>query len=163
MSSGTPSTIRPSVATDLPAILVFIRELAAYERLSNEVEVTEDRLRAALFPSDARPAAECVLACIGDEPAGFALFFPTYSTFVGKPGLWLEDLYVRPAFRGHGLGTALLHHVAGLANARGCGRMEWSVLDWNQPAIDVYERLGARRLTDWTTCRLDGAALGRFV
>lgn len=163
MPSGDPPSIRPAVATDLPAILTFIQELAAYEHLSHEVEVTADRLQAALFPANGRPAAECVIACVGDEPAGFALFFPTYSTFVGKPGLWMEDLYVRPAFRGHGLGTALLHHVARLANARGCGRLEWSVLDWNQPAINVYERLGARRLTDWTTCRLDGKALSKFA
>jgi len=162
--TSTPSfTIRPATATDLPAILSFIHELASYEKLSHEVEVTEDRLRAALFPPGTRPAAECVLACMNGEPVGFALFYPTYSTFVGKPGLYLEDLYVRPAFRGHGLGTALLHHVARLANTRGCGRMEWAVLDWNQPAINVYERLGARRLTDWTTCRLDGDALAKFV
>ncbi len=163
MTSASPSTIRPAAATDLPAILGFIHELASYEKLSHEVEVTGDRLRSALFPPDNRPVAECVLACVNDEPAGFALFYPTYSTFVGKPGLYLEDLYVRPAFRGRGLGTALLNHVAALAGTRGCGRMEWAVLDWNQPAIDVYERFGARRLTDWTTCRLDGEALAKFA
>ena len=116
MPSGFPFTIRPAVATDLPAILSFVHELAEYENLAHEVAVTADRLRHALFPPDARPAAECALACAGGEPAGFALFFPTYSTFVGKQGLWLEDLYVRPAFRQQGLGTALLHHVARLAN-----------------------------------------------
>ena len=163
MTSAPSFAIRPAVATDLPAILGFIHELAAYEKLSHEVEATGEQLRTTLFPADGRPAAECVLACVNDEPAGFALFYPTYSTFVGKPGLYLEDLYVRPAFRGHGLGTALLNHVARLANTRGCGRMEWAVLDWNQPAINVYERMGARRLTDWTTCRLDGEALAKFA
>ncbi|HTJ78307.1 MAG TPA: GNAT family N-acetyltransferase [Rariglobus sp.] len=155
--------IRPAVKLDLPTILLFIQELAAYEKLSHEVEVTEERLCAALFPDSGNAAAECIVACEGAEPAGFALFFPTYSTFAGKPGLYLEDLYVRPAFRGRGIGTALLNHVASLANTRGCGRMEWAVLDWNQPAIDVYERLGARRLTDWTTCRLEGKSLTRFA
>lgn len=163
MTSASPFVIRPAREADLPAVLGFIHELAAYEKLSHEVAADSDGLRAALFPSSGPAAAECVLACVHDEPAGFALFFPTYSTFAGKPGLWLEDLYVRPAFRSRGLGTALLHHVARLANARGCARMEWAVLDWNQPAIDVYERLGARRLTDWTTCRLDGPALAHLV
>jgi len=163
MTSASPFTIRPATATDLPSILGFIHELASYEKLSHEVEVTSDRLRAALFPSDNRTAAECILACVDEKSAGFALFYPTYSTFVGKPGLYLEDLYVSPSFRGRGLGTALLNHVATLANTRGCGRMEWAVLDWNQPAINVYERFGARRLTDWTTCRLDGEALAKFA
>ena len=163
MTSASSLEIRPATEIDLPVILAFIQELAAYEKLSHEVEVTAERLQASLFPSAGRADAECVLACVDAEPAGFALCFPTYSTFVGKPGLYLEDLYVRPAFRGRGLGTALLKHMASLANNRGCGRMEWAVLDWNQPAIDVYERLGARRLTDWTTCRLDGEALARFA
>ena len=162
MTPAFAPLIRPAVAADLPDILAFIRELAAYENLSHEVEVTGEKLHAALFPADGRPAAECVLVCVAGAPAGFALFYPTYSTFVGRPGLYLEDLYVRPAFRGQGLGTALLHHVATLANTRGCGRMEWAVLDWNQPAINVYERMGARRLTDWTTYRLAGEALARF-
>jgi len=163
MFSVSPPIIRPAGQGDSPVILAFIRELAAYEKLSHEIEVTEERLHASLFPDDGRPHAECVLASADGQPAGFALFFPTYSTFVGKPGLYLEDLYVRPAFRGQGIGTALLRHVAKIAEARGCGRMEWAVLDWNQPAVAVYERIGARRLTDWTTCRLAGDALARFA
>ena len=163
MISAPSFEIRPATEDDLQTIIFFIRELATYEKLSHEVTVTENRLRHALFPSDGRCAAECMIACACGDPVGFALFFPTYSTFVGKPGLYLEDLYVRPAFRGRGIGTALLRHVAGIAHARDCGRMEWAVLDWNQPAIDVYERIGARRLTDWTTCRLTGAALSRFA
>ncbi len=162
MTSVFAFEIRPAARADVKTLVAFIHELAAYEKLSHEVEVTEERLHAALFPPDGRPAAEAVLACVNGDPSGFALFYPTYSTFVGKPGLYLEDLYVRPAFRGHGLGTALLHHVASLANTRGCGRLEWAVLDWNQPAINVYDRMGARRLTDWTTCRLTSEALARF-
>lgn len=158
-----PAAIRSATSADVPLILSFIRGLADYERLSHEVEATEDKLRATLFPADGRPAAECILAFSGAEPAGFAIFFTNYSTFLAKPGLYLEDLFVKPEFRGRGLGKALLLHLAKLANQRGCGRMEWSVLDWNQPAIDFYESLGAERKTDWTTCRLTGTALARFA
>lgn len=156
-----PPLIRPAAAGDLPLILEFIRDLAAYEKLLDEVEATEDRLRVALFGP--RPVAECVLAFADDAPAGFAIFFTNYSTFLAKPGLYLEDLFVKPAFRGQGIGKALLLHLAHLANARGYGRMEWSVLDWNQSAIDFYEKLGARRMREWQICRLTGAALQQYA
>jgi GNAT superfamily N-acetyltransferase len=157
-----PPLIRPATAADTPLILAFIRGLADYEKLAHEVEATEEKLRATLFPPDARPAAECVLAFADDAPAGFAIFFTNYSTFLAKPGIYLEDLFVKPEFRGRGLGKALLLHLAQLAHARGCGRMEWAVLDWNQPAIAFYESLGAERKTDWTICRLTGAALAKY-
>ena len=154
--------IRSATPADLPLILAFIRDLAAYEKLLPEVTATEARLRATLFGP--KPAAECLLAfATNGTPAGFAVFFTNYSTFLAQPGLWLEDLFVQPAWRGQGVGKALLLHLAQLANARGCGRMEWAVLDWNQPAIDFYEALGARRLRDWQICRLTGAALARYV
>jgi GNAT superfamily N-acetyltransferase len=158
-----PLTIRPAVATDVPVILEFIRGLAAYEQLLDEVEATEEKLRATLFPPEGRPAAECVLALEDETPAGFALFFTNYSTFLAQPGLYLEDLFVVPDRRGRGIGKALLLHLARLANRRGCGRMEWSVLDWNQPAIAFYEALGARRMTAWQICRLTGPALARYA
>jgi GNAT superfamily N-acetyltransferase len=155
--------LRPATVADIPVILDFIRGLAEYEKLAHEVEATEARLRATLFPPTGSAAAECVIAFLGDVPAGFALFFPSYSTFLAKPGLYLEDLFVRPEHRGQGVGRALILHVAHLANQRGCGRMEWAVLDWNEPAIGFYEALGARRLQDWTTCRLTGDALSRHA
>lgn len=157
-------TIRSATPADLPLILAFIRALADYEKLTHEVEATEEKLAATLF--GARPAAECILAFAGDTaptPAGFALFFTNYSTFLAKPGLYLEDLFVKPEFRGQGIGKALLLHVARLANQRGCGRMEWTVLDWNQPAIDFYESLGAERKLAWQICRLTGPALARYA
>jgi GNAT superfamily N-acetyltransferase len=156
-----PTLIRPAEAADVPLILAFIRGLAAYEKLLPEVTATEEQLRATLFGP--RPAAECVLAFADGVPAGFALFFTNYSTFLAQPGLYLEDLFVAPEFRGQGIGQALLRHLARLANQRGCGRMEWSVLDWNQPAIDFYESLGAERKTDWTICRLTGDRLARYA
>jgi GNAT superfamily N-acetyltransferase len=156
-----PTLIRPAEAADVPLILAFIRGLAAYEKLLPEVTATEEKLRATLFGP--RPAAECVLAFADGVPAGFALFFTNYSTFLAQPGLYLEDLFVAPEFRGQGIGQALLRHLARLANQRGCGRMEWSVLDWNQPAIDFYESLGAERKTDWTICRLTGDRLARYA
>ena len=157
-----PCQIRPAALSDVPLILGFIRDLAAYERLSHEVEATAEKLQATLFGP--RPAAECVLAFSdAGEPAGFAVFFTNYSTFLAKPGLYLEDLFVKPEFRSQGMGKALLLQLARLANERGCGRMEWSVLDWNQPAIDFYESLGAERKSDWTICRLAGAALARYA
>ena len=157
-----PHEIRPATAADVPLILRFIRSLATYEKLLPEVEATEAKLAATLFGP--RPAAECILAFAeGGVPAGFALFFTNYSTFLARPGLYLEDLYVEAEWRGRGIGTALLLHLARLANERGCGRMEWNVLDWNQPAIDFYESLGAVRKTEWTTCRLSGPALTRYA
>ena len=138
-------------------ILSFIRELAEYERLSHEVVATEEALRDHLFGE--RPVAEVVIAEDGEAAAGFALFFHSFSTFLGRPGIYLEDLYVRPAFRGRGTGRALLVHLARLAKERGCGRLEWSVLDWNEPAIGFYRRIGASPVGGWTVYRLSGEAL----
>jgi len=156
----TPS-IRAATPADVPQILAFIRGLADYEKLSADVTATEEKLHATLF--GARPAAECVLAFADGAPAGFAIFFTNYSTFLAQPGLYLEDLFVSPGFRGRGLGKAILLHLARLANQRGCGRMEWAVLDWNEPAIAFYESLGARRLREWQICRLTGAALQQYA
>jgi GNAT superfamily N-acetyltransferase len=142
-------------------ILTFIRELAEYERLTHEVVGTEDLLAAALFGP--RPEAEVLMACADDAPVGFALFFPNFSTFQARSGLYLEDLYVRPAFRGLGLGKRLLIEVARLAVARGCGRYEWSVLDWNAPSIRFYENLGAEMHGDWRRMRVTGAVLERLA
>jgi GNAT superfamily N-acetyltransferase len=152
----TPS-FDAATPADVPVLMTLIGELAKFERLAHEVAVTEAGLREALFgPS---PAVETVLARVAGEVAGFALFFHNFSTFIGRRGLFLEDLYVRPAFRGQGVGRALLVHVARLAAARGCGRMEWAVLNWNRRAIGFYEALGARPINDWTVYRLDRAAL----
>ena len=156
--------IRPAARADLPLILQFIRDLAVYEKLAGEVTATEDQLARTLFPADgAAPAASCLLAFADGAPAGFAIYFFNYSTFLARPGLYLEDLFVKPEFRGRGLGKGLLLHLARLANARGCGRMEWAVLAWNQPAIEFYESLGARRMLDWQVCRLTGAALAQYA
>ncbi len=155
--------IRPATRADVPLILEFIRALAEYEKLPHEVEATEEQLRATLFPEKEASVAHCVLAFDGATPAGFALYFFNYSTWLARPGLYLEDLFVKPELRGRGFGKALLLHLAKLANAKGCGRMEWSVLDWNQPAIDFYESLGARRLKEWQICRLTGAALKQYA
>jgi GNAT superfamily N-acetyltransferase len=142
---------------DLPLVLQFIRDLADYEQLADQVEATEDSLRASLFgPS---PAAEAVIAYAGDTPAGFAIFFQSFSTFLGRPGLYLEDLFVKPAWRRRGLGRRLLAHLAGIAVARGYGRMEWAVLDWNELALGVYRKAGAEAMSEWTVHRLTGDAL----
>ena len=155
--------IRPATARDVPLILDFIRGLAEYERMLDQVEATAERLHASLFPAGGRPPeAHCVIGSVDGTPAGFALYFFNYSTFLARPGLCLEDLFVKPEFRGAGLGKALLLHLAALAHERGCGRMEWAVLDWNQPAIGFYESLGAKRLHEWQLCRLDAAALARL-
>jgi GNAT superfamily N-acetyltransferase len=154
--------IRQATPDDLPLILDFIRGLAEYERMLDQVRATTEDLRASLFPTSGAPAAHCVIGAIDGAPAGFALYFFNFSTFLGRPGLYLEDLFVRPEFRGHGLGKALLLHLARLAHARGCGRMEWAVLDWNAPAIAFYESLGARRMLDWQLCRLSGPELERL-
>lgn len=154
-------TIAPAVPADVPLILAFIRELADYEKLAHAVAATEDDLRATLFgPS---PAAAVRIARWHGEPAGFALFFPNYSTFLGKPGLYLEDLFVRPAFRGNGIGRALLADLARIAVAGGYGRLEWAVLDWNELALGFYRKLGAEPMTDWTVHRLTGDALARLA
>jgi GNAT superfamily N-acetyltransferase len=154
--------IREAVESDVPLIASLIRELADYERLLHEVRLSEAGLRDALFGE--RRYAEVVIAEVGEgEPAGFALFFHNFSTFLGRPGIYLEDLFVRPPHRGAGIGKALLRHLAGLAEERGCGRLEWSVLDWNTPAIEFYLRLGARPAAGWNVYRLEGEALGRLA
>ncbi|MBX5459889.1 MAG: GNAT family N-acetyltransferase [Steroidobacteraceae bacterium] len=154
-------TIRPAREHEVPLVLQFVRELAEYERLEHEVTATEESFRRALFGP--RPYAEVVFACVDDEPVGFALFFHNFSTFLGKPGIYLEDLFVRPAFRRRGIGQRLLAWLAREAVARGCGRLEWAVLDWNAPSIRFYESLGARRLQEWLTFRLTGEALVRLA
>ena len=156
-------SIRPACATDVALILTFIHGLAEYENLLPEVVATEDKLRATLFPPEGRAAAECVLAFWDDAPAGFAIYFTNYSTFLAQPGLYLEDLFVLPNLRGRGIGKALLLHLARLANQRGCGRMEWTVLDWNQPAIEFYESIGAQRKREWQICRLTGPTLAQYA
>jgi GNAT superfamily N-acetyltransferase len=149
--------IRVATEDDVPLILSLIRELAEYERLSHEVVATEETLRDSLFGE--RRVAETLLAYLGDDPAGFALFFQNFSTFLGRPGIYLEDLYVRPEFRSAGVGRTLLVRIAGLAKERGCGRLEWAVLDWNEPAISFYKRIGASPVSGWTVYRLTGEAL----
>ncbi len=153
--------IAPATERDVPLILSFIKKLADYEKLSHQVVATEDMLRDALFGS--RPAAEVLIAYWDDEPAGFALFFHNFSTFLGRRGIYLEDLFVDPAQRGKGIGKALLIHLAKIAKERNCGRFDWSVLDWNKPAIDFYKSLGAVPLEDWTQFRLTGEALEKTI
>jgi GNAT superfamily N-acetyltransferase len=150
-------TIRPAAVDDVPTILSFIRQLADYEQLLDRVVATEAQLRESLFGP--APAAEVLLAFDGATPVGFALFFHNFSTFLGRRGLFLEDLFVAPAARGRGVGRLLLSAVARLAIARDCGRLEWAVLDWNAPAISFYRRMGANVLEDWRVCRLTGEAL----
>ncbi|HJQ97034.1 MAG TPA: GNAT family N-acetyltransferase [Candidatus Polarisedimenticolaceae bacterium] len=152
-------TIREATKHDVPLILTFIRELATYEKLAHEVTATEAGLEATLFGD--RPYAEVVIAELDGAPAGFALFFHNYSTFLGKPGIYLEDLFVKPEARRHGVGRALLAHLAALAVERDCGRLEWAVLDWNRPAIAFYESLGAQAMSAWTVYRLSGETLRR--
>src|ERR1700748_2493146 len=153
--------IRPASPEDVPLILSLIRELAEYEKLLHEVKATEAELKTALF--GARPHAECVIAELGGKPAGFALFFHNFSTFLAKPGLYLEDLYVKPELRGKGVGKKLLAHLAALALKRGCGRFEWAVLDWNAAAITFYKSLGAEMMEAWKINRLTGKALERLA
>jgi GNAT superfamily N-acetyltransferase len=147
----------PATVDDVPLVLAFIKKLAAYEKLAHEVVATEAGLRDALF--GARPYAEAVIARYENEPVGFALFFHNFSTFVGKPGIYLEDLFVDEAHRGKGFGKALLIHLAKLAVERGCGRLEWAVLDWNEPSINFYKGLGAAPMDEWTVFRVTGDAL----
>jgi GNAT superfamily N-acetyltransferase len=156
-----PMTLRSATIDDVPQVLAFIRALAAYERLLHAVVATEDGLRLALFGP--RPYAEVVLAEDAGVPIGFALFFHTFSTFLGQPGLHLEDLFVIPEARGRGVGRALLGHLARLAVERGCGRVEWAVLDWNAPAIRFYESLAAKPNTEWTIYRLTGDPLAALA
>jgi GNAT superfamily N-acetyltransferase len=149
--------IRAAAPGDAPLIHGLIRELAEYERLADQVVGTEADIDRHLFGE--RPAAEAVVAELDGEPAGFALFFTTFSTFLSRPGIWLEDVFVRPEHRRAGIGRALVEHLAAIAIDRGCGRLEWSALDWNEPALAFYRELGARPLQDWIVHRLDGDAL----
>ena len=153
-------SIRPATAADLPLIAQLIRDLAEYERLAHEVRFDDEVLRAKLFGP--RPYAEVVIGQIDGKAQGFALFFHNFSTFEGRPGIYLEDLFVRPEARGSGLGKALLSHLAALAVERDCARLEWSVLDWNEPAIGFYKKLGAWLMDEWTVMRVDGDALAQL-
>lgn len=159
--SASGLAIRSATRADIPLILKFIQGLAEYEKLSHECEATEEQLEKTLFGE--RPAAEVVIAHRANVAAGFALFFHNYSTFLARPGIYLEDLFVDPEQRGHGVGRALLAHLAQLAVERGCGRFEWSVLDWNEDAIRFYEGLGAQPMSDWTIYRVTGEALQKLA
>lgn len=150
-------TIRPASRADVPLVLEFIRDLARYERLEHEVAASEAELGEALFGE--RRYAEVVFACVGGEPVGFALFFHNFSTFKGRPGIYLEDLFVRPQARGRGIGRRLLAYLARTAVERRCARLEWAVLDWNEPSIGFYRSLGAVPLDEWTLFRLTGEPL----
>jgi GNAT superfamily N-acetyltransferase len=156
-----PATIRPATAADVPLILQLIRELAEYERLAHEVTATEDDLRESL--SGPQPIIEVIIAEADGGVAGYALFFHNYSTFLCKRGVYLEDLFVRPPFRGRGIGKLLLSHLARLAVDRGCRRFEWAVLDWNESAIQFYRSLGAEPMNNWTVFRIDDDALKRLA
>jgi GNAT superfamily N-acetyltransferase len=153
--------IRAATPDDVPLVFALIGELAEYEKLSHEVVATEQQIRTALF--GARAVAEVVIASLDGAPVGFALFFPNYSTFLGRPGLYLEDLFVRPEARGFGAGRELLEYLARLAVEREWGRLEWRVLDWNEPSIAFYRKLGAEPLEDWTVFRVTGEALKKLA
>ncbi len=154
-------TIRPATPADVPLVLRFIRGLAEYERMLDRVTATEAALAEHIF--GAHPYCEVLIAEDADGPAGFALYFFNYSTFLASPGLYLEDLFVLPERRGTGIGRALLARLARVAVERGCGRVQWQVLKWNEPAIGFYKRLGANLMDDWTTCRLEGEALQQLA
>ena len=153
--------IREATEADIPVIAWFIRQLAEYEHLLHETAMTEETLRESLFGP--RPGAEVLLGYDQDKPVGFAVFFHNFSTFLGKPGLYLEDLFVIPEMRGKGFGRALLVHLAKIARDRNCGRFEWAVLDWNKPSIDFYKKLGAVPMDEWTIFRVTGEALERLA
>jgi ribosomal protein S18 acetylase RimI-like enzyme len=161
MESTTAFLLRAAEPRDVDAIVGLITELAAFEQLTHLLRVTPDKLRAQLFGD--RPAAEAVVAEIGSEVVAFALFFTNFSTFLAQPGLYLEDLYVKPDYRGRGIGEAVLKYLGRLAVERGYGRFEWSVLDWNDPAIGFYESLGAEAQSEWIGYRLSGEALARLA
>jgi GNAT superfamily N-acetyltransferase len=154
-------SIRSATEADVPLILQFIRDLAIYEKLEHKVIATEETVRRTLFGNPR--FAEVVFAEVDGKEVGFALFFHNYSTFLGQPGIYLEDLFVKPESRGHGIGKALLAHLAKLARERGCGRLEWAVLDWNTPSINFYKSLGAVPLSDWIVFRLTGEALEKLA
>src|SRR5205814_3198273 len=153
--------IRNATEEDVAVIVSFIRQLAEYERLSHEAVMTEETVRQSLFGP--RPSAEVLLGYYQDKPVAFAVFFHNFSTFLGRRGLYLEDLFVIPEMRGKGFGRALLVHLAQIARERNCGRFEWAVLDWNEPAIEFYKRLGAVAMNDWTIFRMTGEALDRLA
>jgi GNAT superfamily N-acetyltransferase len=163
MRSGPVTNVRivPAEQKDIPLVLAFIRKLAEYERLLDKVVAAEDTLRDSLF--GARPAAEVVFAYIENEPVGFAVYFQTFSTFIGRAGIYLEDLFIEPAYRARGVGSAVLAYLANLTKQRGYARLSWAVLDWNEPAIQFYRKLGAIARDDWTVFELSGAALERLA
>ena len=161
MATTGTVTIRLAREHEVPLVLGFVRELADYERLSHEVVATEEDMGKALFGP--RPYAEVIFACLDDEPVGFALFCYNFSTFLAKPGIHLEDLFVRPSCRGRGIGQRLLSWLARETIKRDCGRLEWAVLDWNEPSIKFYDSLGARAMKEWFTYRLTGEALEKVA
>ncbi|HEY5809053.1 MAG TPA: GNAT family N-acetyltransferase [Povalibacter sp.] len=161
MDTPIPLDIQRATRDDVPTIVALIRELAEFERLAHEAVVTEESLLASLFGE--RPGAEVLIGRVGGEVVGFALFFQNFSTFLGRPGMYLEDLFVRPKFRGEGYGEQLLRYLARLCVERNYGRFEWSVLDWNQRAIDFYRGLGAKPMADWTVFRVTGDALVKLA
>lgn len=154
-------TIKPATKKDVPVILSFINKLADYERLSHEVVATEELLQRTLFGQ--RRTAEVAIGYYNNEPVGFVLFFHNFSTFVGRPGIYIEDLFVEETNRRRGFGRALLAHIAKLAMARDCGRLEWSVLDWNEPAVNFYQKLGAMPMNEWTVFRVTGEKLNQLA
>lgn len=153
--------LRDASEEDIPVILSFIKELAEYEKLAHEVTATEEILKQSLFGE--HPHAEVILGCFKNEPVAFAVFFHNFSTFLGKPGLYLEDLYVKPTMRGKGFGKVMLAYLAKLAKERNCGRFEWWVLDWNEPAIKFYRSIGAKPMNEWTVQRVSGSALDQLA
>jgi GNAT superfamily N-acetyltransferase len=159
--ADVPIDITPATIADVPLVLRFIKALAEYERMTDQVVATEESLRESLF--GAHPSAEAAIARANGDPAGFAVWFYNYSTFLSRPGLYLEDLFVLPECRGRGVGRALLQHLARVAVSRGCGRMEWAVLDWNDLAIRFYRSLGAQPMSEWTVYRLTGDSLKRLA
>ncbi len=161
MTAPPALAIRRATVDDIELVHTFVIDLAEYERLSHMVVATRESLRDALFGE--HPGAEVLLAFEGDVPVGFAVYFHNFSTFLGVKGLWLEDIYVKPAYRRNGYGRQLLRYVAGIAFDRGCGRFEWSALDWNAPAVAFYRSLGAEQMDQWTTFRVTGAALARLA
>jgi GNAT superfamily N-acetyltransferase len=161
MNSTSPFVLRPAELRDVSAIVDMIRELAEFEKLGHVVQVTAEKLRPHLFGE--KPVAEAWMAVVDGQPVAFALFFTNFSTFLAQPGLYLEDLYVKPSYRQHGIGRALLRRLAQLAVERGQGRFDWSVLDWNQNAISFYEKLGAVVMPDWRICRVAGDALSALA
>lgn len=161
MKKSPDFTIRQAFAADVPIIFQLIHDLATYERAPDEVTTTEEQLADVLFGE--KPAAEVLLAFADSRPVGFAVFFQNFSTWLGRPGLYLEDLFVKPEVRGKGYGRALLVYLAKVARDRGCGRMEWAVLNWNEPAIEFYRKLGAKPMNEWTVYRLTGAEINHLA